>query len=346
MVLIVRHGTGRGRIFRYMQPALDHLQRSRPALYAQLCFHETGASPPPLDKIRAVVFWLADPLREQFPACFQEASALHSLARERGIPTINPPEALSNSIKSVQARLWRESGVPTPDHRRFETREELRRALNEVRFPLIARPDELHSQIGMRICRHRGDVEAVVDDRFGFPGTLTSLVDVREGYRESAPGTVWARYYHKKRALVLGRIVLANEVFFSRQPIVASQTCTFGWYDRGRVSLGRLAPWLPWERRCLEADRDFSEAGPVHAELMRKSVSALGLAYAAIDYADLADGGVVLWEANPYFYLPSLQEMFLPGPRRIKARHEAVFEAVGNFFQDLLDGNSPPETRK
>ncbi|MBI3810944.1 MAG: hypothetical protein HY283_01885 [Nitrospirae bacterium] len=326
-----------------MQPALDHLQRTRLALYTKLRFHETGASRPDLNGIRAVVFWLADPLREQFPECFQEASELNALARERSIPTINPPESLSNSIKSVQARLWREAGIPTPDHRRFESREELVRALNEVRFPLIVRPDELHSQIGMRISWNRAEVEAFVDHRFGYPGTFTSFVDVREGYRATAPGTVWAHYYHKKRALVLGPIVLANEVFFSSHPIVASQTCTFGWYDRGRVSLGRLAPWLPWERRCLEADREFSEAGPVHANLMRESVSALGLAFAAIDYADLADGGVVLWEANPYFYLPPLREMFLPGPRRIQARLEVVYEAVGNFFQDLLHGAAPPE---
>lgn len=346
MILIVRHGPGRGRIPHYMQHALEHLRGSSPALYAQLRFHETGGPRPSLDRLRAVVFWLADPLREQFPACFQEASEISVRARDRSIPMINPPDALSNSVKSVQARLWRKAGIPTPDHRRFESREELARALNEIPFPLIVRPDELHSQIGMRVCRHRGEVEAIVDQQFRYPGTLTSLIDARDGYRTNAPGTVWSRYYHKKRALVLGRIVLANEVFFSRNPIVASQTCTFGWYDRGRVSLGRLAPWLPWERRCIEADLAFADAGQVPADLMRKSVAALGLAFAAIDYADLADGGVVLWEANPYFYLPPVREMFLPGPRRIKARHEAVFEAVGNFFQDLLDGTAPPEARK
>lgn len=320
-----------------MQAALDDLELSRPAVHARVRIHETGDPAPALDEITGVVFWLADPLREHFPQCFREASAIAAEARSRGIPIANPPDALSNTVKSVQARLWDEAGIPTPEQLRFESRHELLGLLDRVRYPVIVRSDDEHAQRGMRLCGSPGAVESAVGPGFHFPGALSPIVDTRAGYRNGADKTVWARYHHKKRALVLGQRVVPLELFFSRDPIVASETCTFHRYAGRRRLPDRLASLLPWERRCIDADRAYAAGGRVPADLLRRAVAALCLDLAAVDYADLADGGSVLWEANPHFRLPPVSSMYLPGPRGIRRRHEAAYAAIGNWLDELED---------
>lgn len=318
-----------------MQAVLDDLQISRPAVHARLRVHETGAAVPALDEITAVVFWLADPLREHFPECFQEASAIATEARSRGIPIANPPDALSNTVKSMQARLWNEAGIPTPEQLRFESRDDLLGLLDQVRYPVIVRSDDEHAQRGMRLCASPAAVESAVDPGFRFPGALSPIVDARTDYRASAEGTVWGRYHHKKRALVLGQRVVPLELFFSRSPIVASETCTFHRYAGRRRLPDALASLLPWERRCIEADRAYAAEGPVPEDLLRHAIAALGLDLAAVDYADLVDGSSVLWEANPHFRLPRVESMYLAGPRGIRQRHEAVHAAIGDWLDEL-----------
>ena len=99
--------------------------------------HETGEPAPALDGVAAVVFLLADSLREHFPACFAEACSIAEEARAGGIRLVNPPEALSNTIKSTQSRIWREHGVPTPALERFETHAELVASLDRLVFPVL-----------------------------------------------------------------------------------------------------------------------------------------------------------------------------------------------------------------
>lgn len=342
VILIVRHGVGRGRLPAYLQPVLDHLRDGRPEQRAEVRLHETGAPEPSLDGVTAVVFWLADPLREHFPACFEEAAAIAAAARERGIPIVNPPEALSNTVKSVQSRLWLAAGIPTPAQDRFVDHAELSSLLDRTTYPAIVRPDDQHAQTGMRLCSSRTEVEAAVGPGFRFPGALTSVVDVRAGFRATAPGTVWARYHHKKRALVLGGRAVATEIMFARSAIVSSETCTFRRYA-GRGSLPDwIAPRLRWERRCISEDVAFAQHGTVPADLLQRAVRALGLHFAAIDYADLPDGGAILWEANPHFRLPRVEEMYLRGPRRIRERHERLFRELGDFLTSLAhDGRTP-----
>ncbi|MCB9962837.1 MAG: hypothetical protein H6846_11955 [Hyphomonas sp.] len=42
-----------------------------------------------------------------------------------------------------------------------------------------------------------------------------------------------------------------------------------------------------------------------------RAVQELGLDFAAVDYSIRPDGGPILWEANPYFYLPAGQASVL-----------------------------------
>ncbi len=193
----------------------------------------------------------------------------------------------------------------------------------------------------MRLCRRRRDLRRLPRG-FRYPGTLSPLVDARAGYRDARPNTMWAHYHHKKRAYVLGSRVLAGEIFFAQSPIVSSSTCTFHRYSGSTAFLAPLAPRLPRERQALAADVEFGVAGNPPAELLQRASQALGLAFVAIDYADLADGRAVLWEANPHFHLPPVEQMFLPAQRRLAERNSVLEEGVADFLEELCGPSGAP----
>lgn len=317
-----------------MQALLDDLAHRHPGVGETLAFHETGDPPPSLDGVRAVVFLLADPLRERFPACFADASAIATAARTRGLHLVNPPEALSNTVKSTQSRIWQEHGIPTPAQLRFETHDDVATSAEGLSYPLILRPDDEHAQHGLRVCGTRQELQAAAAT-LAFPSVVAPLVDCRTGFVALSPGTPFARYHHKKRALVLGDCVLPNELFFSRSPIVASETCTFRKYAGRRTLPAAVARIAPWDRSCVRADVEFAHNGRVPEAILRRAVHVLGLEIAAVDYADLADGNAILWEANPHFLMPPVEAMYLPGQRRMRHRYAAVADAFAAFFSGL-----------
>jgi hypothetical protein len=342
-LLIVRHGAGRGRLPGYLDHALDALE---PRVRHALLHHATGgAAPPDLDGVRAVVFWLADPLRERYPDCFAEASAIEARALERGIALVNPPSALSNSIKSVQARLWRAAGIPTPDCVAYADRPGLVAALERIAYPVILKSDVLHAQERMLVCRTPDEVLALPDAAISYPGALAEFVDVRAGWIESEPRSIWARYHHKKRLIVFGDRIQQRHVFFSRQPIVGLATSNLATYRARGQWPGRPVPFwwsMPkWHRAAIRAERAYFRGRNEAPETMLAAARALGLDFVAIDYARHADGRVVLWEANPYQYLPGRAEAMLPRLRRFEARHRAFCRALSRYFGDLLDGRDP-----
>jgi hypothetical protein len=361
-ILIVRHGPGRGRLSNYLQWALDDIAKRQPRLSARLRFHHTGESAPDLGGVRAVVFWLSDPLRERYPDCYVEAARIRDAARSRGVRIVNDPDALSNTIKSVQARWWRAAGVPTPAHYPFATRNQLEDALGRAAFPVVLRADQLHALEGMRVCATPDDVLALPDETIRYPGALAEFVDVRSGYEASNPRTAWSQLFHKKRQFVFGHVTRTSHLFFSAEPLVASSTCTFrlapehvSWWQR---AVARLTKRLPqanasrWKailaenpasrpafdlfQDALREDLRYWEAGSDRADVMRAAMSALGLDFAAIDYSSLADGSVVLWEANPHFNLPSARQRMLPKERRTRERLTSYGDAIAEFLGSLV----------
>ena len=51
-----------------------------------------------------------------------------------------------------------------------------------------------------------------------------------------------------------------------------------------------------------------------------RAVRELGLDFAAVDYSIRPDGSPILWEANPYFYLPAGQASVLSTERHAVER--------------------------
>ena len=335
-MLVVRHGEGRGRLPRYLQECLDALGRSHPAIARRLRVHHTGSPAPELGAARAVVFWLADPLRESYPTCYAEACTIADAARARGIRIVNPPEALSNSVKSVQAALWQAAGVPTPAHRRFAARSELEACLPTVSFPAIVRADDLHGQWHMHVCRTADEALAVVDQRWRYPGSIAPLVDTRADYRQRDAPPPWSAFFHKKRVFVFGDVLCPTHLYFSDGPIVAQRTSTLYPYRKLRRR-GRLIEAQRRYGSSIAADLAYVNRAAEHGDLMRRAARVLGLDFMAIDYASTADGGVVLWEANPYFHLPPWYANPLPVKRRLWRRFRRFHDSLAAFFRSLLD---------
>lgn len=361
-ILIVRHGPGRGRHAGYWNEALEYLSRCHPRLSRRLRLHRTGEPGPELDDVAAAVFWLGDPLKELYPDCFEEAVEI--AAR---VPRVaNPPRALSNTIKSRQAGLWREAGLPAPQSRRFSTMEESRDILERVEYPVVLRPDRTHTSPDLHLCRTREQALSVPDDQLHCPGAVTGFVDTRDGYRSRLPHTLWASHYHKKRVFVIGDRVIPGHLYFSSDPFVRASGSTLArhaavrdfvrgfvddiprWDRRLGLSrtLKRLVPLGPVARRSVRREVAFTTSAPGRPDLMRAAAGALDLDFLALDYSVLADGHAVLWEANPYPYLTRAERGILPVRRRGRYRNARIFEAVADWFRDLLRDPPAPARRR
>jgi hypothetical protein len=339
MLLIVRHGPGRGRDYPYLQSCLAHFKQQMPGLFKRIRLHETGSPEPSLSGIRAVMFWLADPLRAFYPECFAEAIRIAQRAEQAGIPVFQHPESLSNATKSRVSSTWKKAGIPTPGLVHFRDREELDRCIPGIRFPAVLRPDNLYSQIGTHWLRDVTALNRIVDGWNYYPGTLAGFVDTRMPCREHEDGSIWARFFHKKRLFVFGDIVRTTHVFFSRSPIVGMKGSIFWHYRQQRRHNPEAARELEKDcAACLRADIAYWESREDNPELFRKAVHALDLDFAAIDYSSFPDGNIMLWEANPYFHLEPWQQAILPRLRRTDIRIPGFYDSIGEFCHSLLEG--------
>ncbi len=331
-VLIVRHGPGLGRSDHYLQAAFDYLRAVHPAIERRFRIHETGGAAPSLDDIAVVVFLLGDPLREFYPKCYAEAVELAERARRLGLRLLNAPESLSNTVKSVQSRIWRDAGIATPAYARFETYDELRALVERIPPPFLVRSDDEHARAGLRVCASRKDLDAIDRRELALPGAIAPLLDVRSGYR---PGDPRARFYHKKRILVMDRVLRTKHMMFAEGPIVSSKTSVFGRYGSRHTWLHWQAALRPAHWACVQADLAYWQRGSEHEEPMLRAMRALDLEFAAIDYSDMADGTVMLWEANPHPELPALEKLKMPHIRKTRERLTSYYEAIGRFLADL-----------
>ena len=318
-----------------MQSVLDSIARVAPEVHASLRLHYTGAADAPkLDAVKAVLFWLGDPLRELYPDCYAEAKEIADQARKLGIRIVNPPESLSNSIKSVQQRLWRQAAIPTPLHWRFCDREELEQILASCRYPILIKSDWLHTKSGMFVCRSAREALSVPDSRILYPGAVAEFVDTRESFRRQDRRALWARLYHKKRVIVLGGRVHPRHLFFSREPLVRAKSSTYKRYEKRKWPLPLI---LRSERDAsLRLDRSYWRGEAEEPELFRKVAEVLGLDFAAIDYSSYADGEGILWEANPYFDVPGRRRRGPRAQRIYEERSRYLVAAMTDYFSRLL----------
>ncbi|HEU5169256.1 MAG TPA: hypothetical protein VFU46_01890 [Gemmatimonadales bacterium] len=336
-ILIVRHGDGLGRLPRFGERALAWIARHDPELAGEISVHETGAAavPAAAAKARAVVFWLADPLKERYPDCYEEAQAIGEVAARRGALLVNPPATLSNTVRSTQTRLWQEAGLPCPAGARYRSRAELEALLASAELPVLVCADRFDLRPAIRVCRTPDEVLAA-EHAGGYPGMVTPFIDPRHSWGERDPASVWARFYHRKRAFVLGDVVVPSHVTFSEAPIVSWNASIFRRYRGWGSVLQPLALVRRWDRLALAADNAFWRGAPEHPALIRRAAAALGFGFAAVDYATFADGSVILWDATPHPYIPEWHHAGMPVVRHTRARVHGLYAAIAGYLRNLL----------
>jgi hypothetical protein len=305
-----------------------------PEVGSRLDYWETGSPEPILDDVTAVVFMLQDPLRELYPECYADCVAVADRARELGARIVNAPQSLSNTIKTNQAELWRESGLETPPCLLFNSPDDLYRAGNQVGFPAIIKANTLHAQKETLVIENAEGLKAIPQDQIPTPGSISPLVDTRAGYTKSDPTSPYATHFHKKRAMVFGDRVQNNHVFFSTTPVVGCMSSTFGHF-RSMNPIKRTLRNFQVQSH-IQSDIDFHFSNPDDAETLVTAARVLGVEFCAIDYSIHADGRMVLWEANPFFSLHRWPISVLSGPRRLRERTSRIHETAAQFFRDLL----------
>ncbi|HCE23996.1 MAG TPA: hypothetical protein DF282_16005, partial [Hyphomonas sp.] len=62
------------------------------------------------------------------------------------------------------------------------------------------------------------------------------------------------------------------------------------------------------------------------AQELVKAVRALGLDFAAVDYSIRPEGHIIIWEANPYFWLPHGKASVLSRQRDAVTRVDQTFD--------------------
>ena len=338
-IVFVTHGEGRGRTVATDKAFMDRLRESDPDMVSQIRTHRTGSGPFDFRDVGLIVFWLGDPLRQKYPQCYAEAVQIEATASIYGIRVINSPFGLSNTSKADQARIWNPAGLPSARAERAERAEDLPVAASKVGFPCIIRSDDVHCQRRVAIAHCAEDV-ARVAATISFPAALIAFIDVQASWRAAGDETsLFSRYHHKARAIVFGGEVKASHLFFSTDRIVGLSTSVFAREDTPRRNFARR---FGFGGRMLDsmiaADLAHFEAPVAHADKLVKAVAALGLDFAAVDYSIMPDGQPVIWEANPYFYLPSGQQSVFSAERQAVRRVDETFDWMAARLKAEFEG--------
>ncbi len=327
-VLIVTHGPGRGRTVPTGDVFLSRLKIRDPELAARLVFHQTGQPAPSLSGIGLVVFWLGDPLRQKYPDCYADASAIAESAARRGIAMLNPPDALSNTTKALQSAIWSKAGIPSAPVRCIEDASQLPSVFAELAGPSLLRGNDTHAERGICVLSKQSDAELAAR-KLSAPAALVRIHDVRAEYRAAGthPSSLYSRFHHKARAFVFRGEVKASHLFFSRDLVVGLSNCLLAREDRPkRRFLRSLGFRCDLFQELIGEDRSYFESEVPYKDVLVRAVAALGLDVAAVDYSIRPDGTPILWEANPYFWLPRGEESVLSAERNAVERVNASFD--------------------
>ena len=257
-----------------------------------------------------VVFLAQDPLGPLYPDVYRYALELERACDEVEVPLVGRAEALSQTCKSRQLQLLRRAGVPAPRAVRLS---HWRDALDGTRiaFPLVLRYDCGHASndLGFAGPFHSADelIAARLPERDGWPArrafaglAAVEFVDVR-----SPDGL-----YRKPRTWVFGDEVVRNY-----------HGATGTWFGH-EMSDEEKARHRPEHERFMHAD-----PLPEERELTRAAARATGCEIATVDYGRLPDGGLVVWEVNPY---PSIVGWWGEDP----VQQRSVLEAFARFVEE------------
>ena len=337
-ILIVVHGPGRGRDVPTGAVFMERLRETDPSLAKRIRVHQTGSDMPELSGVGLVMFWLGDPLKEKYPDCFADAMAIAQAARAANIAIINSPEALSNTAKTRQSAIWHQQDVPSARARVVNNPAKLIQVCKELGGTCIIRSDVEHAQRDVVIVRNEKEARLAARS-CTFPAAVIQLYDIRAEYRAAGAkrSSLYSRYHHKARAFVFGDAVMPSHLFFSPDIVVGLSNSLFTREARPRRRKGHA---LGYHRKLfndmIREDKAYFETDPLYAKTLVQGVRALGLDFAAVDYSIRPDGSVILWEANPYFYLPRGEQSVLSEERNAVERVNRTLDWMASRLQAAM----------
>ncbi len=346
MILVVRHGSQSGRIPRYCDHVVRWLRAERPHLGNQIRIHETGSGPADLSDVQAVFFWLGDPLEILYPECFSESLGIETEADRWSLRVLNRPSVLARYGKFFHYRRLAAAGIDTPAVRRIGSAGDLQEAAQELGLPLLIRGDYSFGQKGTRIISNERQLASTDMELLPADPVASHLLDVRDRERSIGRDRVWSRYYHRKRVILVGGECAPYSLMFSRVPVVGQHVSE---YERVYRWRRRLRPYGRPGKQAVSAvqrviglqsmlscEKEFLDRPAEDPDLFRRASAALGLEYLAFDYATVPGEGTVIWEANPYPFLPAAGNTLLHHTRNQARNTERIYHAFASTFSDLL----------
>ena len=316
--LIVRHAGKQPYRYQYF---LQWLEREFPEVRGRFELHLLPCRAADWTSYRLHAPWLQDPVEDWTPRGYRRCRELAAECDRRGIPVINRVERLSNSVKSVGAKLIAGAGIRTPRIVPVENPAEFRESLAGLDLPLLIREDRGHGQPTFFV-QSREDLRRAPLERFAHP-IAAEYIDVR-----SPEDGLFRKY----RYLVVG------ERGVTRHMMAGSH-----WEVR------------PGNRVVCPATRAeelayLNNPEPNRAALERAR-RALEFDVAAFDYSYDQQGRLVVWEANPYpdlsypknpemaYSFPFVERSFAAVVRLYLERAELP---VPTRLQDMLAGQDSP----
>ena len=229
----------------------------------------------------AVAFFYHDPLEILYPAVYRYAKHLESICKRAGIPFINKPDALSNTIKSVQLNKLRAAGFTVAEAFPFEEVGELA-VVPASAYPLFIRIDAGHDSQGVFI---QGPFYTFTELKAAYkPFELEGKTHHRGSVALQWIDTAKTDgYFRKYRCLATKHDVIKGYTYFSEH-----------WYIHGGVAIKNAY--------AAEANTQYTRTPMLPAEkaFFLKANEALDFDFSAYDYAYKSNGDIVIWEANPH----------------------------------------------
>lgn len=257
----------------------------------------------------AVGFFYHDPLYELYPDVYAYAKRLEAICQEAGIPLINKPDALSNTVKSVQLNLLRQGGFQVAKAYPFSDVNELEK-IPSNEYPIFIRIEAGHDSQG----------EFVQGPYKSFQELSEAFVPYNFKHRSHHQGMVAIQFIETAK---LNGLYAKYRCFVTKQAAIKAYAYySTNWYIHYDIAV-KNEETEAWN--YIYASTPFTDE---EIKLFLRANETLGLDFCAYDYSLKTDGSIVLWEGNPH---PGISDMTESEPIRTR-----FVNLLSNYYARFL----------
>lgn len=228
-----------------------------------------------------VAFFYRDPLNILYPREYAYAKKIEKICTENNIKFINTPDALSNSVKSIQLKILQENGFCVANFFPFNDLSELK-SFAISNYPIFIRYNAGHDSDGSFMQGLFYSYEDVLNN------ISNSLFESKRHFKDKI-AIQWVDtkfsdgFYRRYRAFVTRSDAIKGNVFISHD-----------WYIHGKNAI----------RNEITSNEQNSFMNSVFTtkekDFFIKANKALELEFSAYDYSYTKDEEIIIWESNPH----------------------------------------------